>query len=251
MSETKERLYEVKLTAAELRQLDGTCSPTTQGIVNKMLSEAGLAIIYNVPAHIAAMVQSIITIAKAKGKIEYRVQQAARCPCCDRREGYYNYSRTTYHKIFGNRYPNHVKGQPDYNSPKRFTVYDLGRSCVTNTVFTGYCEQCKPIIEPVLKAELIKVDYAHPMLYGKPVWLDLSTRFKHYDRRKCKDCGWEGGENLMRRRPTMMGDGDYPAGCPKCPAVSLFFGRNPFENAPGYVLVPVEGGEPIEVTTKC
>lgn len=239
--ENKEQLYKVHLNHSELRTLDGRCSAKVQAVVNQMLSEAGLAYLYNVPAHIAAMAQTIINIAKGKGKIEYRVQNASHCPCCDRREGYYVYGRTTYIKAFGNRLPNHVKGQPDYSNPKRFTVYDLGRSCVTNTVFEGYCELCAPAIEPVLKAELPKIDYDHPMFYDKPVWLGMNTRFKHYARRKCKDCGWEGGENEMGKRHTLMGDGRYPAICPKCGAESLVFGRNPFESAPGFVLIPVGG----------
>ena len=130
-----EHLYEVKLTATELRELDSKCSQEVQKVVNTMLAETVYVNTWDIPWNIAAMVEKIVDFAKSKGKLTIRHVLASRCPCCDRRDGYYVYTRNTYLKGFGGRFPTHVKGEPDYSSPKRFIVCDLGRSCIMNTVF--------------------------------------------------------------------------------------------------------------------
>ena len=69
------------------------------------------------------------------------------------------------------------------------------------------------IIKHDLKVEIMKNDY-------KP------GKYLKDDIRICFDCGEEMFESKMSKERTMMGDGYYPSGCPKCGAKSLPFGKS-------------------------
>ena len=252
-STEKPRLYDVKLTIDELSVLDfhyrePTAFAGSVLLQNNGLSEEVKAVIkvakmerrlckeYNIPANIASMVGKIIRTAISEGKLSYVPVRVSTCPCCCRNEGYHPHERDKYTKSFGSRFLTTRKGDPNYNKPRLFTCYDLGRGCVTisHIVFTGYCEKCAPIVETVLMSELAELDYEHP-----PGWPILTNRFKRYGRSRCKQCKWEGGENEMLQLIPLSGSGTYPGGCPRCGAESRFLGPTVFESAPGFVLVPI------------
>jgi hypothetical protein len=237
----KPYLYEVKLTEQELLRLDGVSSFEVQRIIDTAKEERRIQDFYKVPANIAAMIVKILRTAKVVGKLSYYPMSIQDCPACGRNDGYNPLRRNKYARAFGNRFCTKHIGEPDYKSPKYFEGYDLNRGFITfnDRFYTGYCSACKSIIEPILAVELVKIEYEHPVLSTGNFWLDMTTRFKYYDRRKCKKCGWEGGENLMGLLPAMMG-GSYPGICPQCKSEQRPFGEQIFDTAKGFVLVPVK-----------
>lgn len=216
--------FTVKLTAAEAVILDGRVSEEAQAVVNRAkdtlaLSYSGLA------EKEAAMVAKIISVAREKGRLTYSRKAITSCPCCGRRDGYYVHARTgKYHR----------RGQPNYNSPKTFMGYGMDEGFVTvqHHISVGYCDQCKPRVDPVLLPLLegIEADYSKH-------WAEAPHRFRRFDNRVCTSCGWEGHEGQMRQARTLMGDGWYPAGCPNCTAENVPLGRRVIKERDGFTIV--------------
>lgn len=216
--------FEVKLTASEATLLDGQCRPEVQAVVDRAkdalrLTTAGLA------EREAAMVAKIVAVAREKGRVTFSSAPISRCPCCGRSDGYHPHART-------GRY--HRKGQPNYKTPKLFTGWDLDRGFVTvqHSIYTGFCASCRPRVEPVLLDALSDVRTDTP-----DHWTGAPHRYRRFDNMHCKSCDWRGHEGQMRPLRTLMGDGTYPGGCPKCPAENTPLGQRRIERAEGFTLV--------------
>ncbi|HEY9219575.1 MAG TPA: hypothetical protein VIO94_16120 [Phenylobacterium sp.] len=216
--------FAVNLTAEEALRLDGACRPDVQAIVDRaktalQLRSSGLS------EKEGAMVATILTVAKEKGRLTYDRSPITRCPCCGRHDGYHTYSRA-------GRY--HRKGQPNYSAPKTFMGFDLNRGFVTvqHHISVGYCTDCRGRVEAVLL----------PLLADERVdcpdhWAAAPHRFRRFDNKTCTACGWEGHEGQMRPRRTLMGDGTYPGGCPNCPAENAPLSRAVIVSRDGFTLV--------------
>jgi hypothetical protein len=218
-------VIEVKLTDSELLLLDGRVSETVQAEIDAAKRRAAIA--HSEPSLLAgqvALVEKIVRRAEAQGRLTCDPVSIRSCDACGRKDGYYVYARTT---------KSHRKGDVDYGSPKTFTGVDFGRGFVVVEGYAtlGCCASCKDAIAPTLKRMLENVRAEIPeRMFG------MSPRFKRYDNRKCKKCGWEGHEGQMGKLRTLMGDGWYPGVCPQCSAQNILF-STVVDVAPGHAIV--------------
>lgn len=216
--------FTLELTASEASLLDGRVGDKAQAVVDRAkdtlaLSSSGLA------EKEAAMVAKIVATAREKGRLTYSRKPIRACPCCGRNEGYYLHTRTgKYHR----------KGQPNYKAPKTFMGYGMDEGFVTiqHHISVGYCDQCKPRVDPVLLPLLAGIEADYPSY-----WSEAPHRFKRFDNKVCTACGWEGHEGEMRKARTLMGDGYYPAGCPNCTAANGPLGPWPIKPRDGHTIV--------------
>ena len=224
MTETP-KLYSVKLTADELLTLDGHCTPSVQGLVDQM-KEARSMMESGLRECVAAMIASVVAQAEKDGRLVFRRQSITRCPCCSRSDGYYPVKRSSRYKR---------RGQPDFDRPKTFSGYELRHSRVSfkHSISRGFCESCLPEALPALTAALADTKAEIPeKLTG------IAPRWKWQQKRLCTKCGWTGHEGEMVRERTLVGDGWYPAKCPKCGAGGGF--SNAVKIADGFDLIACE-----------
>lgn len=214
----------LSLTAEEAALLDGRVSAAAQSVVERAkevlaLSSSGLS------EKEAAMVAEIVATARSRGRLTFAPRRIEACPCCGRRDGYYPHQRSgKYHR----------KGEPNYKTPKTFAGYDLDQGFIVmqGHIGVGFCETCRERVEAVLLPLLAGVEAEYPER-----WHGAPQRFRRFDHKRCTACGWEGHEGEMRQFRTLMGDGAYPGGCPKCPAENLPLGRRVIEPRDGFSLV--------------
>ena len=216
--------FAIRLTAEEAARLDGHCSPDAQAVVDRAKSVLALAGC-GLSEKEAAMVASIVAVAREKGRLTFATTRITSCPCCGRNDGYFPHQRSG--KF-------HRKGQPNYRAPKTFAGYDLdqGFVIVQHHISVGFCETCRPRIEPVLLPLLSEVRADYP-----DRWQDAPHRYRRFENKVCTACGWEGHEGQMKPLRTLMGDGHYPGGCPSCPAENLPLGRRVIERGEGFTIV--------------
>lgn len=203
--------FRLELTGDELLLLDGLCRPENQCVVDGYKASVETASKTGLPPMMADMVTRILDTAKKTRKLVYRLVETSRCPCCDRHDGYWPVARSTKWKR---------RGDKDYDNPKKFCCVDLGGSCVRSTVFLGFCEVCRPLVEPVLASALESVECDTPK-----AWAAVRKRFVLHNDRLCTRCQWRGHEGQMRTMPCLMGGGTYPALCPQCGAGAGLFNR--------------------------
>ena len=204
-------MYNVELTADEVILLDGRCGPKIQAIVDTAKSAISISANAGLSDSMAKMISEIVTEAKSKGKLSYRYNNIAYCPCCKHSEGYHVHKRNgKYHR----------KGDKDYDNPKTFGGWEVADNFVTikNRISRGFCTNCSDKVLPTLQQELkgVKAQIPDDLLGEK-------CRYKKYPNKHCTQCGWGGHEGEMIKAPTLMGDGFYPAKCPKCKAENMLF----------------------------
>lgn len=216
--------FSVSLNASEAMRLDGHCRPEVQVVVERARDTLALAGSGLVEKQ-AAMVARIVATAREKGRLTFTRTLITSCPCCGRRDGYHVYPRA-------GRY--HRKGAPNFSKPKTFMGYDLDRGFVSvqHHISVGFCETCRPQVEPVLVPLLAKVQVDCPTY-----WEAAPHRWVRHENKVCTACGWEGHEGEMRQALTLMGDGFYPAGCPSCDAENRPLTRPVIERRDGFTLV--------------
>lgn len=93
----------------------------------------------------------------------------------------------------------------------------------------------KSLLLPVITERLTDIPAELPEQLQAPD----APRWKRQARRHCTACGWDGHEGQMRRKRTLFGDGDYPAGCPNCDAENSPLGRHIIELVDGFTVVEV------------
>lgn len=212
------------LTDDELLILDGRCTTATQAEVDAAKTRRAAAAAYpDLSALASAIVGDVLTEAKREGRLVWRPTRISRCALCGRDDGWVLYKSG----------PN--RGRPNYKKRRTFPGIDLAYRFVRteHRVTLGGCAECITAALPSLRDALLGVRVALPPQLrtdGQPVWT-------WYQCRRCTKCGWEGHEGEMRRRPTLMGDGTYPAGCPSCDAENLVFGESFVEMVAGFALV--------------
>lgn len=222
----------VHLIDEELSRLDGHVSAKVQVEVSKALvrleDKKGLGA---VPDQYRDFVARIIEEAKSAGRLVFWQKRLRSCDVCGKAAGYAKYKRRS-------RY--HDKGDPNYDKPLTTWGVDFAdRSIVIrNRATLGCCLTCWKEIKPFLGDALRGVKSAIPeKVTGYP------PKWKWHRNRRCKRCGWEGHEGQMGKRRTMMGDGNYPAGCPACSAENLAFSPTLIKLADGFILEEVSANE--------
>lgn len=222
----------VTITDDDLIKLDGQCADAIQSIINQIKVARSIAAEFGLSQSQSTMMAEILECAAKDQKLGHRKRASASCPSCLTKFGYWPVRRTTKWKR---------KGQPDFDNPKTGVVIDLKESFVTikDRVYVGYCEDCRQLMEPILRDRLSLVPCELPealRLPGAPV-------LKRVDVMRCHSCGWEGPETDMGRIPSLMG-GLYYGKCPKCPEKNELLGSNRIKNvSPAqYILIPVAEG---------
>jgi len=217
--------YRVELTADELLRLDGVVSDEVQGGINKVKDAIALRAESSLSESQAVMVVEILQIAREKGKLGYISTPIRRCECCGREGGYHTVRRSTRYKR---------KGEKDWDSPITFTGYELSDACVRvqHHLTAGYCQYCRPVVEPVLLKRLADIPVQVPKWWPAP--LQKWARAQHYE---CTVCGWKGHEGEMGRSTTLMGDGSYASTCPNCKAQNLLFAMDKVKLIDGFTMI--------------
>lgn len=201
-------IYKVNLTASEAVLLDGKVSKEAQAVVDS----AKLAMSLQGPDSLMdshrKLIADLVEFAKIEGVLIRRKSLTTRCPTCGLSKGYETHRRSgKYHR----------KGQPNYDRPVWIPCIDYKPTMVQGYVKHGCCEDCASIVEPLLKLALADV------VAQLPDALAGNKRYRKYDNVKCTACNWEGHKGEMIKCRTLMGDGWYPAQCPKCKAKNELF----------------------------
>ena len=206
-----EQTTRVTLTDSELALLDGRCSDEAQTEV-----DAAKFRLEHVKGKDNPQLWEFIADAKrkaaTKGKLRFLwTSDAGKCRICGEGGGYHPHPRSS-------RY--HRKGDANFKTPKLTCSVELDPSCVriVNRVALGCCERCWVEHQPTIAAELVDVKAEIPKSIT-----GVEPKHKCYLRYKCTKCGWEGHEGEMRQLRTVMGDGTYAGGCPKCEAANHLF----------------------------
>jgi hypothetical protein len=219
-------LYKLELTRDEAILLDGRVGEKAQAEINKAKDALRIAkMAEGLSESEAKMVAEIIAEARTKGILAFRYESINHCPCCDRKGGYHLVKRNTKWKR---------KGQPDRDSPIYFRAWNLRDSFISvkNHISIGFCETCRPRVEPLLAELLQDIECSTPKH-----WTEIKQRYIRHPKMQCTECGWEGHEGEMLPKLTLIGDGHYPGGCPKCPAVNTLF-LTKIKSMGGHVMVP-------------
>lgn len=215
----------IDVTDEELLLLDGECRPEIQNKIDNLKDALKIQKeVFGVDPEISKFVVAVVEEAKTSGRLGYRCVYITRCPVCGRTDGYQTHKRTS-------RW--HRRGTPNYEKPNVFGGRELHIGCVSirNRATLGCCDECMKKATPLFMEHLIGIKAEMPQeLTGVP------PQYKWYQKRKCTKCGWEGHEGEMGKERTLMGDGWYPAKCPKCPAKNEFL-STPIDIADGFVVV--------------
>lgn len=194
------------LTDEEILLLDGKVNAEVQ----KSIDFIKRATFHSDNPVIAKIIESSLNLGTFK--FEY-IHNMRYCPVCKKSAGYAKYPRNGRH---------HRKGDTNINKPLSFSGVIINRGFISFSGAGDFCKECNDkhnyvdnvisiILEKKLPIELIR---------------DKRSLFKKDDERECFNCKQTMYESEMTKRNTIMGDGYYPAGCPKCKAESLLFGQN-------------------------
>lgn len=203
-----EKLFNVKLPLQELLKLDGNVPQEIQKVIDEAKKESSYG--FDLP-----VMNEILKQSEKNGKLTWTYKQIRSCDYCDKKSDYHRYPRN-------GRY--HSKGDKNFDKPIYYSGIKFNEGFVTIKGYGDMCSECcgkhkvkerliDYILEHDFKVQVMKNDY-------KP------GKYLKDDIRICYDCGEEMLESKMTKEMTMMGDGYYPSGCPKCGAKSLPFGRS-------------------------
>jgi hypothetical protein len=210
--------------------LDGRGDEKVQAAVNAAKARAEAAVeLTGLTEEQIAFVVKVRTAAETSGQLWFQHNQVKSCGICKKRGDYIRFKS-------GPR-----KGQPNYDKPTYLNGVELMRSFVSmqGYVNLGCCFECWTALKPVVAERLVGVRAEIPEhITGTP------PRFKRYDLRHCKKCDWTGSERLMGKERTLMGDGWYPASCPKCGAKNLFMGPTVVETVKGFEIYELPTATP-------
>lgn len=203
-----EKLFKVELPLNELLKLDGNVPEVIQKVIDEAKKESSYG--FDLP-----VMNEILKQSEKAGKLTWSNKQIRSCDYCDKKYDYYRYPRS-------GKY--HSKGDKNFDKPIYYSGIKFNEGFITIQGYGDMCSECCStykvkerlidyIIEHDLKIQIMKNDYK----LGKYLRDDI---------RICFDCGEEMLESKMSKERTLMGDGYYPSGCPKCGAKSIPFGRS-------------------------
>jgi hypothetical protein len=219
--------YSVSLTTDEMILLDGKVRPEIQAKVDEAKNAKAIEGFVDNAAQ-ARFIAEAVKEAKENGILVCRHISLYCCSYTGKSAGYGT------HKRNGKW---HRKGETDYSKPLSMPGVDLVDTFVRvrGHATLGCCQEFWDAVRPKLAIQLqdVKAEIAEGITGHPPKW-------KRFPKRRCRKCGWEGHEGQMRRRPCLMGDGTYPAGCPKCDAANILFAGSEVETVAGFELVPTE-----------
>ncbi len=220
----------LELTDDEIISLDGKCESDTQIIVEQIKFSMTLRESGGITAKQSHMIAKILHVAKEKGRLTYQRTGIRYCPCCNDSAGYAKYKRNSI---------NHQKGDENRNKPLYLGAFNLdqGFIVIANHISTGYCDNCKQTMEPVLIKLLKGIKTQIPSH-----WEDAPHDYLKYDNKICSKCAWEGHEGEMKKLNALMG-GKYPGGCPNCEARNEVFGAQNIRLSEGFTIVEIKGEE--------
>lgn len=206
--------HRLELTDEEVLLLDGKCRESVQHEVELAKSRTAMREKTD-NAAIAAFVVKVAAVATKDKKLIQKSVGLTYCGVCKKSAGYHEYKRTS-------RY--HRKGEPNYKMPKRLSGVDLKCSTirVDGHASVGCCLSCFCEATPHLVAALEGVDCELPESLRSEGYQPV----KRVGVRECTKCGWSGPETEMGQEMTLMGDGYFPASCPKCSAKNSLFVTN-------------------------
>jgi len=201
-----EKRFAINLSLDDLLKLDGNVEEAAQKVIDEAKKESSYG--FDLP-----VMNEILKQAEKQGKLTWSHKQINSCDYCDKKRDYYVYPRSS---------RNHRKGDKNYDKPIYYRGIKFNEGFI---VFKGMGDMCWDcctkhkvkerlidyIINNDLKVQVMKNDY-------KP------GKYLKDDIRICFDCGEEILESQMSKERTLMGDGYYPSGCPKCGAKSIPFG---------------------------
>lgn len=225
-----EKLFNVELPLEELLKLDGNVPEKIQKVIDEAKKESSYG--FELP-----VMNEILKQSEKNGKLTWTNKQITSCEFCNKKRDYYRYPRS-------GRY--HSKGDKNFDKPIYYPGIKFNEGFVTIKGYGDMCSECCSkhkvkerlidyIIKHDLKIEIMKNDY-------KP------GKYLKDDIRICYECKEEMLESRMSKERTLMGDGYYPSGCPKCGAKSLPFGRShTTTNKFGFIDNPESFNEVVEV----
>lgn len=202
------RKYDIKLNYNELIGLDGQVSEEAQKVIDIAKKEKTIGFDFE-------PINEIIRNSEEKGSLTWRYKGIRACSHCDKGYEYQRYARNS-------RW--HRKGDKNFDKPIHHAGIEFNAGVINFVGHGDMCRECADknkviekmvdfIIHNDLKIQIQKNDFS-PSKYLKD------------DIRTCFNCDEEMKESEMTKEMTMMGDGHYAAGCPKCGAVSRPFGRS-------------------------
>lgn len=215
----------VFLTDEQLLRLDGIDDQKIQQKIDRAKFRlAQNDKLFGIPEKFHDITRRIIEEAVRSGKLVCYPNSIRHCPVCEKSAGYATYSRSS-------RY--HRKGATNYSKPLKLSGVELAERFISidGSADVGMCRECWDELQPLITPLIVDIEAEIPeKITGVP------PKYKAYDNRKCKQCGWEGHEGQMLPLPAMMG-GYYPGQCPECGAKSLPFGPTMFEFMKGRTVV--------------
>jgi len=217
----------VQLIDDELVALDGRCRKKIQTEVDAAKARIAAREQHSgLDGELAGLIADAVREAEQKGELIYRHERISRCKLCGRDAGYVAYKS------------GRQKGQPNYNRPRYLPGLELARRFVTfrGSVALGGCVECITEVLPELRAALVGIRAALPtelQTEGAAVYL-------RYNRRTCKQCGWEGHEGEMGPMQTLLGDSTFPGICPACGAKQYPLAPQVFECRDGFAIEKVQ-----------
>ncbi|MED3550176.1 hypothetical protein [Cytobacillus praedii] len=202
------KVYEIKLSYEELKEIDGKVSDVAQKVIDQFKKEYAYG--FSLP-----IINEILRKSEENGRLTWRYKQIRSCDYCDKMHDYYRYPRS-------GRF--HSKGDKNFNKPMYYSGIKFNEGFVTIEGLGDMCSECSEkynvinqlidyILDNDLRIEIQKNDYR-------------DSKYLKDDIRICHSCDYEMTESEMGKESTMMGDGYYPSTCPKCEAKSSVFGRS-------------------------
>ena len=177
------------------------------------------------------LLNQIADCARNQGLLQNRASQLRLCKVCGESGGYHTVKRSSRYK---------TRGELDYDSPKYLSGIEFQDSFVTmkGYISTGACKTCVDRLMPHI--ETVLADLPHERKW----WPGQVSKWKRNRNHLCTKCGWTGHEGEMRRTQTLVGDVDYPSGCPNCAAENRFFGPTEVKIVDGFVCTPLNEPKP-------
>lgn len=195
-----------QLTDNQLLKLDGDADEKMQAVIN------GIKLARSCGADIP-LVGEVLAAAQSAGWLKVMKSWGRWCKVCSKSAGYAKFKGNGRH---------HKKGDPNHDKPLTMAGVSFVTSNITMRDTIDCCCECdtsKSISASI--TDLILSKQLPVELVGNP-----RNRLKKDDQRKCFGCGELMYESEMGKLDTLMGNGKYPATCPKCGSKSLLFGAS-------------------------